>query len=133
GARAADGAAFQPDPPAVRHRLPALGDGDRDLRLRVLRPTRLVLADRDAHPAAAGDRGARLRADPLRGEAHRQPGPDDAARAGPVAAAADDPRADARPARSLDPRPAGGARPRGAGRRFASRDHGLAAATAVAG
>ena len=32
-----DGAALQPDPPALRHGLPALGDGDRDLRLRLLR------------------------------------------------------------------------------------------------
>ena len=34
----------------------------------------LVLADRDADPAAAGDRRARLRADPLRRQAHGQPG-----------------------------------------------------------
>ena len=87
--------ALQPDPPALRHGVPALGDGDRDLRLRVLRPARLVLADREPDPAAAGDRRARLRADPLRRQAHRQPRRDDAARAGPLAAAADDARADA--------------------------------------
>ena len=46
-------AALHADPPALRHGVPALGDGDRDLRLRVLRPAGLVLADRDAHPAAA--------------------------------------------------------------------------------
>ena len=57
-------------PPALRHGVPALGDGDRDLRLRVLRPARVVLADRDAHPAAAGDRRDRVRADPLRRQAH---------------------------------------------------------------
>ena len=69
GARTGDRAAPQPDPPALRHGVPALGDGDRDLRVRVLRPSALVLADRDAHPVAARDCGARLRADPLRGEA----------------------------------------------------------------
>ena len=37
---------LQPDPRPLRHGVPALGDGDRDLRLRVLRPPRLVLADR---------------------------------------------------------------------------------------
>ena len=64
----------------------------------------VVLADRDAHPAAAGDRRPRVRADPLRGEARGQPRADDAARAGPLAPAADDARADARPDRGLDPR-----------------------------
>ena len=34
------------DPPALRHGVPALGDGDRRLRLRVLREAALVLADR---------------------------------------------------------------------------------------
>src|SRR5919206_167843 len=63
--------------PALRHRLPALGDGDRDLRVRVLRTARVVLADRNAHPPPAGDRGDRLRTDPLRGQAHRQPRADD--------------------------------------------------------
>ena len=37
GAGAAGRAALQPDPPSLRHRVPALGDGDRDLRVRVLR------------------------------------------------------------------------------------------------
>ncbi len=35
---------YSPDPPALRHGVPALGDGGRDLRLRVPRPARLVLA-----------------------------------------------------------------------------------------
>src|SRR3954468_13256348 len=116
GAEAGDRPALQPDPPPLRHRLPALGDGDRDLRLRLLRATDLVLADRAPHPAAAGDRRDRLRADPLRRQAHRQPRPDDAARARPLAAAADDSQADARPARGLDSRPAGGAGARSARR-----------------
>ena len=110
GARAREGAALQPHPPALRDRVPALGDGDRDLRLRVLRAADLVLADREPHPAAAADRGARLRADPLRGQAPGQPRPDDAARARALAPAADDPRAVARPARGLDPRSQGGPR-----------------------
>ena len=66
GARAGDRAALLAHPPALRHRVPPLGDGDRRVRLRVLRPARVVLADRDAHPAAAGDRRARVRVDPLR-------------------------------------------------------------------
>ena len=53
GADAGGRPALQPDPPPLRHRVPALGDGDRDLRLRVLRPAGLVLADRHPHPAAA--------------------------------------------------------------------------------
>ena len=73
GARAGDRAALLAHPPALRHRVPALGDGDRRLRVRVLRPARLVLADRDADPAAAGDRRARVRADPLRRQAPGQP------------------------------------------------------------
>ena len=99
--------------PLLRDGVPALGDGDRDLRLRVLRPAGLVLADREPDPAPARDRRNRLRADPLRRQAHEQPDPDDAARAGPLAPAADHARADARPARGLDQRapgrpPAGG-------------------------
>ena len=39
----------------------------------LLRPARLVLAGRDADPAPAADRGARVRADPLRGQAPGQP------------------------------------------------------------
>ena len=81
GADAGDGAALLADPPALRHGVPALGDGDRRLRLRVLRPAALVLADRHADRAAAGDRRDRVRADPLRRQARRQPRPDDAARA----------------------------------------------------
>src|SRR6266508_2350470 len=50
--------------PALRHGLPAVGDGDRHLRLLVLRSPSLVLADRHPHPAAARDRGSCLRADP---------------------------------------------------------------------
>jgi len=78
-------------------------------------------------PPAAVDRGPRLRADPLRGEAPGQPRADDAARAGHVAAAADDASALARPARSLDPRPARSAAARGRPqpRRQARRSHGL--------
>ena len=113
GADAGERAALQPHPPALRHRLPALGDGDRDLRLRVLRAAGLVLADREPDPAAAADRRARLRADPLRRQAHGQPGPDDPARARALAPAADDARADPRPARGLDPRAARGAPARG--------------------
>ena len=37
GAHARDRAALLADPPALRHRVPALGDGDRRLRVRVLR------------------------------------------------------------------------------------------------
>jgi len=44
---------------------------------------------RHARAAAAGDRGSRLRADPLRRQAPAQPRADDAARAGAVAAAPD--------------------------------------------
>src|SRR5205807_10404869 len=53
---------------------------------------------------------ARLRADPLRGQAHRPALAALAARARPVAAAPDDAAADARPARGLDPRSSRGAR-----------------------
>ena len=74
-----------------------------------LGPAELVLADREPHPAAAGDRRARLRADPLRGQAFEEPRRHDAARAGALAPAADDPRADARAARGLDPGAQGGA------------------------
>src|SRR5207244_13046024 len=86
----------------------ALGNGDRDLRVRVLRPACVVLADRHAHPAAARDRGDRVRADPVRRQAPAQPAPDDGARPWALAATTDDPRADARPAGSVDPRVAGG-------------------------
>ena len=41
-------------------------------------PARLVLADREPHPPAAGDRRARVRAHPLRGKASGQPRADDA-------------------------------------------------------
>ena len=51
GADADHRPALQPDPPALRHGLPALGDGDRDLRLRLLRAAGLVLADREPDPA----------------------------------------------------------------------------------
>src|SRR6185312_14734695 len=97
------GAEVQLDPPALRNGFFALGDGDRDLRVRVRRTSGLVLADREPHPAPAGHRRTRLRADPLRREAPRQPGADDAARAGALAPAADHARADARPGRGLDP------------------------------
>src|SRR5437588_129429 len=92
-----------------------------------VRPARLVLADRDADPPSAADRGHRVRADSVRGEAPGQHGPDDAPRAGTLAAAADDARADARPARSFDSRSARGARPRGGGHAGCSarRGHGL--------
>ena len=69
GADARARAALSAHPPPLRHRVPALGDGDRDLRLRVRRPAGLVLADREPDPAAAGDRRDRLRADPLRRQA----------------------------------------------------------------
>ena len=39
-----------------------------------LRPPAPVLADRDPDRVPAADRRDRLRADPLRGQAHRQPG-----------------------------------------------------------
>ncbi len=65
-----------------------------------------LIVTRDRVPAA--DRRDRVRADPLRGQAQRQPHADDAARARPVAAAADDARADSRPARGVDPRARGG-------------------------
>ena len=107
------GPAPQQDPRPLRHGLPALGDGDRDLRLRVLRPAGLVLADRHPDRAAARDRRARLRADPLRRQAFRPALADLAARAGPLAPAADDARADARPARGLDQGARGRARARG--------------------
>ena len=102
-------AEVQFDPPALRNGVFALGDGDRHLRLRVHRAPGLVLADREPDPAAARDRRARVRADPLRREAPGQPRADDPARAGALAAAADDARADARPGRGLDPRDRGGA------------------------
>ena len=54
------------------------------------------------------DCGARVRADPLRGEAPAQPDPDDAAGAGPLAAAPDDAAAVARPDRGVYPRTQGG-------------------------
>ena len=57
---------LQPHPRALRDGVPALRDGDRDLRLRVLRAARLAVADRHAHPAPPGHRRARLRGDPLR-------------------------------------------------------------------
>ena len=79
GARPRARAALQPHPPALRHCVPALGDGDRDLRLRVPRPAVAVLADREPDPAAARDRGNRLRADPFRRQAHREPRADGAA------------------------------------------------------
>ena len=81
------------------------------------------------------DRGARLRADPLRRQAHRQPSRDDAARAGPLAAAPDDARAEPRPARGLDPRPARGACARAERERYvrgSGRGDGLAARAAAA-
>ena len=56
---------------------------------------RLVLAHREPDPAPAGDRRARVRGDPLRGQAPGQPRADGAARARALAAAADDSRADA--------------------------------------
>ena len=40
GARAGDRAAVLAHPPALRDRVPALGDGDRGVRVRVLRPAR---------------------------------------------------------------------------------------------
>ena len=52
------GAAVLADPSALRHRVPALGDGRRRLRLRAARAAGLVLADRQPHRAAAGDRRA---------------------------------------------------------------------------
>ena len=58
GADAGDRAALLADPPALRHGVPALGDGRRRLRLRAARPARLVLADRQPHRAAARDRRA---------------------------------------------------------------------------
>src|SRR5581483_5992815 len=81
------------DPSALRHRVPVVGDGRERVRLRVLRPPALVLADRDARRAAAPDRRRRVRVDPLCRQARRQPYPDDATRAGTVAPAADDARA----------------------------------------
>ena len=56
GRRGADARArrpLQPHPPALRHGVPAVGDGDRDLRLRVLRPAGVVLAHREPHRHAA--------------------------------------------------------------------------------
>ena len=67
-------AALLVDPPALRHRVPALGDGRQRLRLRAARSPRLVLADRQPDRAPTGDRGDRVRADPLRRVALRQPG-----------------------------------------------------------
>ena len=54
------------DPPALRHGVPALGDGRQRVRVRDARSPRLVLADRQPHRAAAGDRRDRVRADPFR-------------------------------------------------------------------
>ena len=106
GGRRADAgqcAEVQPDPPALRNSFFALGDGDRDLRVRVRRSARLVLADREPDPAAPGDRRARVRAHPLRGQAPGQPRADDAARARALAPAPHDAPADGRPGRGLDP------------------------------
>ena len=74
GAHARDRTALLADPPALRHRVPALGDGRRRLRLRDARSSGLVLADRQPHRAAAGDRRDRLRADPVRRDATRRTG-----------------------------------------------------------
>ena len=67
-------AEIQFDSPALRNRVFALGDGDRDLRVRVRGPAGLVLADPQQDPASARDRRARLRADPVRGQASRTTG-----------------------------------------------------------
>src|SRR5205823_15018145 len=99
GARAERRAAVLAHPSALRHGVPALGDGDRGIRLRALRPARVVLADRDADPAPAGDCVARVRADPLRGQALVESRRADPARTRTLAAAPDDARADARAAR----------------------------------
>ena len=68
-ARARAGADLLQDPPPLRDGVPAVGDGDRDLRLRVRRPARLADADRLADPAPAGHRRPRLRGHPLRRQA----------------------------------------------------------------
>ncbi len=106
-ADAGEGAEVQFDPPALRNCFFAMGHGDRRVRLRARRSARLVLAHHQPDPPPAGDRRARVRADPLRRQAPGQPRPDDAARAGPVAAAADDEGAVARPDRGVDSRLAG--------------------------
>ncbi len=49
-ARARDRAALLADPPPLRDGVPALGDGARGLRVRLLRPAHVVLADRDPDP-----------------------------------------------------------------------------------
>ena len=72
-----------------------------------------------ARPAVARHRRDRIRADPVRRQARREPCPDDAARAGALVAAADDARAEPRPARGVDsgaPRGAGSRGSAGAGR-----------------
>ncbi len=68
-ADAGDRAGLLEDPPALRHRVPAVGDGDRRVRVRRRRSARLACADRLARAAAAGDRRPRLRADPVRRQA----------------------------------------------------------------
>ncbi len=62
---AGERAEVQFDPSALRYSVFALGDGDRDLRLRVRRPAGVVLADHEPDPAPAADRRDRVRADPL--------------------------------------------------------------------
>ena len=57
-ADAGDRAGLLEDPRALRHGLPAVGDGDRRVRVRGRRPAGLAGADRLARRAAAGDRRA---------------------------------------------------------------------------
>ncbi len=73
----------------------------------------VVLADREPHPAAAGDRGARVRGHPVRGPAPGQPRAHGAPRSGALAPAAHDPGAVGRPGRGLDPCARARARARG--------------------
>ena len=102
---ARDGAALLADPPALRHRVPALGDGDRRLRVRASSgklPWYWLIVTRIAFlPLIAGIAYELIR---FAGKHAAQPGADDPARAGPLAAKIDDARAGARPARGLDSR-----------------------------
>src|SRR5919106_2838881 len=131
-ARAQDRAGAEPPPRPLRHRLPALRHGDRDLRLRLLRAARLGWAHRLAHPPPPGHRGPRLRGDPLRREAPAASRPADDPRARALAPAPDDAGAHARPGRGLDPRAPRGAPPRGPAHAGGAqgRGHGLGGAGA---
>ena len=66
------GAAVHHPARAVRHQLPAHGDGDHHLRVLVHRPAGLGAAHPEPHRPDPGHRRRQLRGHPLRGQAHGQ-------------------------------------------------------------